>query len=45
MATKEPLPKDRQDPAMGGYMSLLRRLNASSIDWTDTAGAFTIYKH
>ncbi len=45
VATKEPLPKDRQDPAMGGYMSLLRRLNASSIDWTDTAGAFTIYKH
>lgn len=45
VATKVPLPKDRQDPAMGGYLGLLRRLNSSRLDWTDTAEAFTIYKH
>jgi hypothetical protein len=34
-----------EDPAVGGYLSLLRRLNASRLEWTDDAQAFTIYKH
>lgn len=45
IATKVPLAKDRQDPAMGGYEGLLRRMNASRLDWTDDAQAFTIYKN
>jgi hypothetical protein len=43
IATKVPLSKDRQSPAMGGYMGLLRRLNASRLDWTEDVQAFTIY--
>ncbi len=44
IATKTPLRQDEQDPAMGGYLSLLRRLNASDVDWTDDAQAFVIYR-
>jgi hypothetical protein len=44
VATKTPLTRDEQDPAMGGYLSLMRRLNASDVDWADDAQAFTIYR-
>jgi S-adenosylmethionine/arginine decarboxylase-like enzyme len=45
VATKTPLPMKEQDPAMGGYLSLLRRLNHSHLEWTEDAQAFTIRRH
>ncbi len=45
IASKTPLPMKMEDPAVGGYLSVLRRLNGSRIEWTEEAQAFTIYKH
>ena len=45
IATKTPLQRKLDDPAVGGYLGILRRLNSSRVDWTDDAEAFTIYKH
>jgi hypothetical protein len=44
IATTNPLPKDKQDPAMGGFLGLLRRMNAARLDWGDDAEFFTIAK-
>ena len=44
IASKTPLPRKLNDPALGGYLGVLRRLNASPIDWSDDAQAFTIYR-
>ncbi|MBI3552650.1 MAG: DUF4384 domain-containing protein [Elusimicrobia bacterium] len=45
VASKTPLPMKMEDPAVGGYLSVLRRLSASRLEWTEDAQAFTIYKH
>lgn len=44
VASRLPLPRQLGDPAFGGYMGILRRLNGSTFDWSDDAAAFTIYK-
>ncbi|MBI5239957.1 MAG: DUF4384 domain-containing protein [Elusimicrobia bacterium] len=43
VATKVPLPASYYDPARGGYLGVLQKLNASAYDWADDATAFAIY--
>ena len=43
VATKLPLPAKYHDPARGGYLGVMQRLNASSYDWAEDASAFAIY--
>jgi len=43
VATKLPLPARYHDPARGGYLGVMQRLNASIYDWAEDAAAFAIY--
>lgn len=43
IASKTPLPASVVDPARGGYLGVMRRLNSAAYDWTEDAAAFTIY--
>jgi len=43
VATRTPLSAKEYDPARGGYLGLLQRLNASAYDWAEDAAAFVIY--
>lgn len=45
IATKTPLPMKIEDPAVGGFKSLMLRLNGSHLEWVEDPQAFTIYKH
>ena len=42
IAVKVPLSPQQSDMS-GGFLGMLRRLNASRVEWTDDATAFTIY--
>lgn len=42
VATKTPLPAKVADPS-GGFLAVLRRLNAARADWAEDAQAFTIH--
>lgn len=44
IAAKEPFRFKLDEPGAGGYLGLLRRLNASNVHWAEDAEAFTIYK-
>jgi hypothetical protein len=44
VATVTPLPLAVYDPADGGYLGVLRRLNRSRTEWAEDAEAYTIYK-
>ncbi|MDE2142661.1 MAG: hypothetical protein KGJ84_09650 [Elusimicrobia bacterium] len=44
VATVTPLPAAVYDPADGGYLGVLRRLNRSRTEWAEDAQAFVIYK-
>ncbi len=43
VAAKTPLPAKLVDPANGGYLGVMQRLNASPYEWVEDAAAFTIY--
>ncbi|MCX5794638.1 MAG: DUF4384 domain-containing protein [Elusimicrobia bacterium] len=43
VATKVPLQASYYDPARGGYLGVMQKLNASAFDWAEDASAFTIY--
>lgn len=43
IASKAPLPAKTLDPSQG-FLAVLRRLNASKIEWAEDAKAFTIYQ-
>ena len=43
VATKMPLPASYYDPARGGYLGVMQKLNASAYDWAEDATAFAIY--
>jgi hypothetical protein len=42
VATKTPLPKKIYDPAKGGWLEVMQRLNGSDLEYEDDAKAFTI---
>lgn len=44
IVTKVPMSSKVTDPADGGYMGVLRRMQASKTAWAEDAKAFTIYK-
>lgn len=44
IASKTPLSKAVMSPVDGGWLGVLRRLNRASVEWTDDAQAYTIYK-
>lgn len=44
VASKAALSKSVYSPADGGWLGVLRRLNRASVEWTDDAEAYTIYK-
>ena len=44
VASKAALPKSVVSPADGGWLGVLRRLNRSTVEWTEDAEAYTIYK-
>ena len=44
IAAKAALPKSVVSPADGGWLGVLRRLNRASVEWTDDAEAYTIYR-
>lgn len=44
VASKAALSKAMYSPADGGWLGVLRRLNRASVEWTDDAEAYTIYK-
>ncbi|HAM36608.1 MAG TPA: hypothetical protein DEB40_01160 [Elusimicrobia bacterium] len=43
IATKTPLPLKFYTPDAGGYLGVMRKLNASALEWADDAAAFAIY--
>ncbi|MDD5658167.1 MAG: DUF4384 domain-containing protein, partial [Elusimicrobia bacterium] len=43
VVVKAPLPASVYDPSDGGYLGVLRRLDASGAEWTEDAAAFAIY--
>jgi len=44
IASKAALPKTVISPVDGGWLGVLRRLNRASVEWTEDAEAYTIYK-
>jgi hypothetical protein len=42
VASRTQLSHELDDPAFGGYLSLARRLNGSSLDWREDAEAFAV---
>jgi len=42
VATKTPLPAKLADPAAGGYLGVVQRLDAAGVEWAEDAAAFTI---
>ncbi|MBI2384498.1 MAG: hypothetical protein HYV14_00635 [Elusimicrobia bacterium] len=44
IASKAALSKTVTSPADGGWLGVLRRLNRASVEWTEDAEAYTIYK-
>jgi hypothetical protein len=44
IASKAALTPKVTSPADGGWLGVLRRLNRASVEWTDDAEAYTIYK-
>jgi hypothetical protein len=44
IASKAALSQTITSPADGGWLGVLRRLNRASVEWTDDAEAYTIYK-
>lgn len=40
-----PLTPEMSDPATGGFIAVLRRLNHAKLEWADDAQAFVIYAH
>jgi hypothetical protein len=42
IATKTPLPAKLADPAAGGYLGVVQRLDAAGVEWAEDAAAFTI---
>ncbi|MBI4061218.1 MAG: hypothetical protein HY403_07290 [Elusimicrobia bacterium] len=44
IASKAALSKAVTDPADGGWLGVLRRLNRANVEWAEDAAAYTIYK-
>jgi hypothetical protein len=42
VATKTALPAKVVDPAKGGYLGVLQRLDSANVEWTEDTAAFTI---
>ena len=45
IASRTPVPAKLRDPMDGGFLGILRRMNATRIDWSEDAAAFTISRH
>lgn len=44
IGSRTPLPSAMIDPSDGGYLGVLRRINATNIAWAEDAQAFTLYR-